>query len=108
MKRVKKKRFNIALLFNILVPICIGLLAGVTIQTVSENKKLEKQNKELTQRVDKLPEAFGGVGYISDKTETYIEVVGYGRFFITGAESQFLDKGDLVPQYILERGNNYE
>ncbi|ESV55143.1 hypothetical protein SAG0136_07975 [Streptococcus agalactiae LMG 14747] len=98
------RRTHKQLNLTLLIPLCILSLMVVTIYTVNENKKLEKQNKELTQRVDRLPEAFGGVGYISDKTETYIEVVGYGRFLITGAESQFLDKGDLVPQYILERG----
>uniref|UniRef100_UPI003F68C4E6 hypothetical protein n=1 Tax=Streptococcus pluranimalium TaxID=82348 RepID=UPI003F68C4E6 len=66
---------------------------------------LREQNKALSERISKLPESFGGVGYISDKTDSYIDVVGYGRFLINEDETQFLDKGDKAPQYILERGN---
>lgn len=103
MKRTHKP-FNLKPLIQVILIACSVLSAWVALFTTNENKMLREQNKELTQRVEKLPEAFGGVGYISDKTETYIEVVGYGRFLITGAESQYLDKGDLVPQiYFGER-----
>ncbi|MDY4511817.1 hypothetical protein [Streptococcus hyovaginalis] len=107
MKRTHKP-FDLKPLIRVILIACTLLSLWVALFTTNENKTLREQNKALSERVTKLPEAFGGVGYISDKTENYIEVVGYGRFLITGAESQFLDKGDLVPQYILERGNNYE
>lgn len=102
------KPFDLKPLIRAILIVCSVSSVMVALFTTNENKTLREQNKALSKRVEKLPEAFGGVGYISDKTENYIEVVGYGRFLITGAESQFLDKGDLVPQYILERGNNYE
>ncbi|CAM2760721.1 Uncharacterised protein [Streptococcus acidominimus] len=98
------KPFNLKPLIHAILITLMLLSLWVALFTTNENKTLREQNKALSERVEKLPEAFGGVGYISDKTETYIEVVGYGRFLITGAESQFLDKGDLAPQYILERG----
>lgn len=103
MKRINKP-FNLKPLISAILIACSVLSVSVALFTTHENKTLREQNKALSERTVKLPEAFGGVGYISDKTENYIEVVGYGRFLITGAESQFLDKGDLVPQYILERG----
>lgn len=103
MKRTHKP-FDLKPLISAILIACSVLSASVALFTTYENKTLREQNNALSERVEKLPEAFGGVGYISDKTENYIDVVGYGRFLITGAESQFLDKGDLVPQYILERG----
>lgn len=84
---------------------CIVLLLIGVVLSQKEIITLKTQNKALSERVTKLPEAFGGIGYISDKTDTYIDVVGYGRFVINEDEAQFLDKGDKAPQYILERGN---
>ncbi|CAM3409767.1 DUF4651 domain-containing protein [Streptococcus pluranimalium] len=83
---------------------CIVLLMIGVALSQKEIITLREQNKSLSEHISKLPEAFGGVGYISDKTDSYIDVVGYGRFVINNDESQFLDKGDKAPQYILERG----
>lgn len=83
---------------------CIFLLIiGIRLSR-NEIHSLKKENKTLSERVTKLPEAFGGVGYISEKGDGYIDVVGYGRFVINNDESQFLDKGDKVPTYIMLRG----
>ncbi|WP_438831876.1 hypothetical protein [Streptococcus pluranimalium] len=84
---------------------CIFLLIIGIGLSQNEIHSLKKENKTLSERVTKLPESFGGVGYISDKTDSYINIVGYGRFVINNDESQFLDKGDKAPKYILERGN---
>lgn len=84
---------------------CIVLLMVGVVLSQAEIRTLKMQNEALSERVTKLPESFGGVGYISDKTGSYIDVVGYGRFVINNDESQFLDKGDKAPRYILERGN---
>ncbi len=84
---------------------CIVLLMIGVALSQKEIITLREQNKALSERISKLPESFGGVGYISDKTDSYIDVVGYGRFLINEDETQFLDKGDKAPQYILERGN---
>lgn len=83
---------------------CIFLLIIGVVLSQNEIHSLKKENKALSERVEKLPEAFGGVGYISEKGDGYIDVVGYGRFVIDNDESQFLDKGDKAPQYILEKG----
>ncbi|MFU2203607.1 hypothetical protein ACM0QA_02365 [Streptococcus pluranimalium] len=79
------------------------MIIGVVLSQ-NEIHSLKKENKTLSERVTKLPEAFGGVGYISEKGDGYIDVVGYGRFVINNDESQFLDKGDKVPTYIMLRG----
>ncbi|WP_438832847.1 hypothetical protein [Streptococcus pluranimalium] len=84
---------------------CIVLLMIGVALSQKEIITLREQNKALSESVTKLPDDFGGVGYISDKTDSYIDVVGYGRFLINEDETQFLDKGDKAPQYILERGN---
>ena len=84
---------------------CIVLLLIGVVLSQAEIRTLKTQNEALSERAVKLPEAFGGVGYISEKGDGYIDVVGYGRFVIDNDESQFLDKGDKVPSYILERGN---
>ncbi|WP_438467826.1 hypothetical protein [Streptococcus pluranimalium] len=84
---------------------CIVLLMVGVVLSQAEIRTLKTQNEALSERVEKLPEAFGGVGYISEVGDGYIDVVGYGRFVINSDESQFLDKGDKVPRYILERGN---
>ncbi len=83
---------------------CIVLLMVGVVLSHTEIRTLKTQNKALSERAVKLPEAFGGVGYISEVGDGYIEVVGYGRFIINNDESQFLDKGDKAPRYILERG----
>ncbi|MGQ9412190.1 hypothetical protein [Streptococcus pluranimalium] len=103
MKRTRKP-FDLKPLIHAILIACIVLSVSVALFTAHENKTLREQNRALSERVEKLPEAFGGVGYISDKTDTYIDVVGYGRFLINEDEAQFLDKGDKAPQYILERG----
>ncbi|MFV8064257.1 hypothetical protein ACMZ5S_07350 [Streptococcus pluranimalium] len=79
------------------------MIIGVVLSQ-NEIHSLKKENKALYERVEKLPEAFGGVGYISEKGDGYIDVVGYGRFVINNDEAQFLDKGDKVPTYIMLRG----
>uniref|UniRef100_UPI003F691AA1 hypothetical protein n=1 Tax=Streptococcus pluranimalium TaxID=82348 RepID=UPI003F691AA1 len=84
---------------------CIVLLMIGVALSQKEIITLREQNKALSESVTKLPDDFGGVGYISDKTDSYINIVGYGRFLINEDETQFLDKGDKAPQYILERGN---
>ncbi|MGT2833398.1 hypothetical protein [Streptococcus halotolerans] len=72
---------------------------------ITNDSRLENKIESLeVKREQKLPEAFGGVGYISKVGEDYIDVVGYGRFLITPDESQFLQVGDKAPAYILERG----
>ncbi len=83
---------------------CIVLLMIGVALSQKEIITLREQNKALSESVTKLPDDFGGVGYISDKTDSYINIVGYGRFVINNDESQFLDKGDKAPRYILERG----
>ncbi|MGV3060648.1 hypothetical protein ACEE76_03395 [Streptococcus hyovaginalis] len=98
------KPFDLKALIRAILIACSVLSITVTLFTTSENKTLREQNKALSERVTKLPEAFGGVGYISEKGDGYIDVVGYGRFAINNDEAQFLDKGDKVPQYIVERG----
>ncbi|WP_438477329.1 hypothetical protein [Streptococcus pluranimalium] len=84
---------------------CIVLLMIGVALSQKEIITLREQKKALSERVTKLPESFGGVGYISEVGDGYIDVVGYGRFVINNDESQFLDKGEKAPQYILERGN---
>ena len=103
MKRTRKS-FDLEPLINAVLIACSVLSAIVALFTAHENKTLREQNKALSERVTKLPDDFGGVGYISDKTDSYIDVVGYGRFVINEDESRFLDKGDKAPRYILERG----
>ncbi|WP_170240482.1 hypothetical protein [Streptococcus hyovaginalis] len=98
------KSFDLKPLIHVILIACSILSVTVALFTINENKTLREQNKALSERVEKLPEAFGGVGYISEKGDGYIDVVGYGRFVINNDESQFLDKGDKAPQYILERG----
>lgn len=83
---------------------CIFLLIIGIGLSQNEIHSLKKENKTLSERVEKLPEAFGGVGYISEVGDGYIDVVGYGRFVIDNDEAQFLDKGDKVPTYIMLRG----
>lgn len=83
---------------------CIVLLLIGVVLSQAEIRTLKTQNEALSERAVKLPEAFGGVGYISNKGEDYIDVVGYGRFLITADESQFLQVGDKVPTYIMLRG----
>ncbi|MFU2205270.1 hypothetical protein [Streptococcus pluranimalium] len=102
---MKRKSFNLKPLITVVLIACRVLIVIVALFTAHENKTLREQNKALLERVSKLPESFGGVGYISGKTDSYIDVVGYGRFVINEDESQFLDKGDKAPQYILERGS---
>ncbi|WP_438835628.1 hypothetical protein [Streptococcus pluranimalium] len=104
MKRTRKP-FDLKPLITAILIVCSVLSVSVALFTTGKNKTLREQNKALSERVTKLPEAFGGVGYISDKTDSYIDIVGYGRFVINNDESQFLDKGDKAPKYILERGN---
>ncbi|MGV3051459.1 hypothetical protein [Streptococcus hyovaginalis] len=103
MKRTHKP-FNLKPLIRVILIACTLLSIWVALFTTNENKTLRKQNKALSERVTKLPEAFGGVGYISEIGDGYIDVVGYGRFVINNDEAQFLDKGDKVPMYIMERG----
>uniref|UniRef100_UPI003F68EFB3 hypothetical protein n=1 Tax=Streptococcus pluranimalium TaxID=82348 RepID=UPI003F68EFB3 len=103
MKRTRKP-FDLKPLIHAILITCSVLSVIVALFTAHKNKTLREQNKALSERISKLPESFGGVGYISDKTDSYIDVVGYGRFVINNDESQFLDKGDKVPRYILERG----
>lgn len=98
------KPFDLKPLIRVILIACSVLSVTVALFTTNENKMLREQNKALSERVEKLPEAFGGVGYISEVGDGYIDVVGYGRFVIDNDESQFLDKGDKAPQYILERG----
>ncbi|MGV3027894.1 hypothetical protein ACEF00_03950 [Streptococcus hyovaginalis] len=98
------KPFDFKPLIRAILIACTLLSLWVALFTTNENKTLREQNKAISERVEKLPEAFGGVGYISEKGDGYIDVVGYGRFVIDNDESQFLDKGDKVPQYILVRG----
>lgn len=83
---------------------CIVLLMVGVVLSQAEIRTLREQNKALSESVTKLPEAFGGVGYISEVGDGYIDVVGYGRFVINEDEAQFLDKGDKAPRYIVERG----
>ncbi|MGT2623954.1 hypothetical protein [Streptococcus thoraltensis] len=101
---MKHKPFNLNPLIQAILIACTLLSLWVALSTTKANKGLREENKRLSERVTKLPEAFGGVGYISAVGEDYIDVVGYGRFLINEDEAQFLDKGDKVPQYILERG----
>ena len=103
MKRTRKP-FNLKPLISAILIACSVLSLLVALFTTNENKTLREQNKALSERVEKLPEAFGGVGYIYEKGDGYIDVVGYGRFVINNDESQFLDKGDKVPTYIMLRG----
>lgn len=98
------KPFDLKPLIHAILIILTLLSLWVALFTTNENKTLREQNKALSERVEKLPEAFGGVGYISEKGDGYIDVVGYGRFVINNDESQFLDKGDKVPTYIMLRG----
>lgn len=98
------KPFDLKPLISAILIFCSVLSISVALFTTNENKTLREQNKALSERVEKLPEAFGGVGYISEKGDGYIDVVGYGRFVIDNDESQFLDKGDKVPTYIMLRG----
>lgn len=101
---MKRRPFNLKPLISAILIACSVLSVVVALFTTNENKTLREQNKALSERVEKLPEAFGGVGYISEVGDGYIDVVGYGRFVINSDESQFLDKGDKVPTYIMERG----
>lgn len=101
---MKRKPFNLNPLIQAILIVCSILSLWVALFTTNENKTLKEQNKALSERVEKLPEAFGGVGYISEVGDGYIDVVGYGRFVINNDESQFLDKGDKVPTYIMLRG----
>lgn len=103
MKRTRKP-FNLKPLIYAILIACSVLSVSVALFTTHENKTLREQNKALSERAVKLPESFGGVGYISGVGDGYIEVVGYGRFVINNDESQFLQIGDKVPTYILERG----
>ncbi|AXJ12490.1 hypothetical protein [Streptococcus pluranimalium] len=103
MKRTRKP-FNLNPLIHAILIICSVLSVIVALFTAHENKTLREQNRALSERVEKLPEAFGGVGYISEVGDGYIDVVGYGRFLINEDEAQFLDEGDKAPRYILERG----
>lgn len=96
--------FNLKPLISTILIACSVLSVSVALFTTHENKTLRQQNKALSERVTKLPEAFGGVGYISEVGDGYIDVVGYGRFVINEDEAQFLDKGDKAPTYIMERG----
>lgn len=98
------KPFDLKPLIRAILIACSALSLWVALFTTNENKTLREQNKALSERVEKLPEAFGGVGYISDIGDGYIDVVGYGRFVINNDEAQFLDKGDKVPTYIMLRG----
>lgn len=98
------KPFDLKPLIRAILIVCSVSSVMVALFTTNENKTLREQNKALSKRVEKLPEAFGGVGYISEKGDGYIDVVGYGRFVINNDESQFLDKGDKVPTYIMLRG----
>lgn len=104
MKRTHKP-FDLKPLIHAILIACSVLSVSVTLFTTGQNKALREQNRALLEREGELPESFGGIGYISDKTDSYIDVVGYGRFVINNDESQFLDKGDKAPRYILERGN---
>ena len=99
------KPFDLKPLIQVILIACTLLSVSVALFTTRQNKMLREQNKVLSERVKKLPESFGGVGYISEVGDSYIDVVGYGRFLINEDESQFLDKGDKAPRYILERGN---
>lgn len=103
MKRIRQP-FDIKALIGSILIACVIFSVPVALFTIKENALLRRQNKALLERDGKLPEAFGGVGYISEKTDSSIDVVGYGRFVINKEEAQFLDKGDKAPQYILERG----
>lgn len=100
------KPFDLKPLIRAILIVCSILSVTVALFTTNENKTLREQNKTLSERAVKLPEAFGGVGYISEVGDGYIDVVGYGRFVINNDESQFLDKGDKAPRYIVERGAN--
>ncbi|WP_438836259.1 hypothetical protein [Streptococcus pluranimalium] len=104
MKRTRKP-FDLEPLINAVLIACSVLSVSVALFTTGQNKTLREQNRILLEREGELPESFGGVGYISEVGDGYIDVVGYGRFVINNDESQFLDKGDKVPRYILERGN---
>ena len=99
-----RKPFNLNPLIQAILIACTLLSLWVALYTTKANKELKEENKRLSERVVKLPEAFGGVGYISQVGEDYIEVVGYGRFLITADESQFLQVGDKLPTYIMLRG----
>lgn len=103
MKRTRKP-FDLKPLIQVILIACSVLSVIVALFTVGQNKALREQNRALSERVTNLPEAFGSVGYISDKTDSYIDVVGYGRFVINEDEAHFLDKGDKAPRYIVERG----
>lgn len=105
MKRTHKP-FDLKPLIHAILIICSVLSVSVALFTAHENKTLREQKKALLEVEKKLPEAFGGVGYISGKTDNYIDVVGYGRFVINEDEAQFLDKDDKAPRYIVERGAN--
>ncbi|WP_242258126.1 DUF1372 family protein [Streptococcus thoraltensis] len=98
------KPFNLNPLIQAILIACTLLSLWVALSTTKANKELREENKRLSERVTKLPEAFGGVGYISKVGEDYIDVVGYGRFLITADESQFLQVGDKLPTYIMLRG----
>ena len=103
MKRTRKS-FVLEPLINAVLIACSVLSVSVALFTTGQNKALREQNRILLEREGELPESFGGVGYISNKGDGYIDVVGYGRFLINEDEAQFLDEGDKAPQYILERG----
>lgn len=101
---MKRKPFNLNPLIQAILIACTLLSLWVILSTTRENDRLREENKRLSERVTKFPEAFGGVGYISKVGEDYIDVVGYGRFLINEDEAQFLDKGDKAPAYIMLRG----
>lgn len=101
---MKRKPFNLNPLIQAILIACTLLSVWVALYTTKENNELREENRALSERVEKLPEAFGGVGYISKVGEDYIDVVGYGRFLITADESQFLQVGDKLPTYIMLRG----
>lgn len=101
---MKHKPFNLNPLIQAILIACTLLSVWVALYTTKENNELREENRALSERVEKLPEAFGGVGYISKVGEDYIDVVGYGRFLITADESQFLQVGDKLPTYIMLRG----
>lgn len=83
--------------------ICI-LIVFTNLFTLHTNLQY-KQLKETINSSKRLPEAFGGVGYISSINGNTITVVGYGKFLVSNNELNSLSVGEECPQYILKRGS---
>lgn len=88
--------------------VLIAILAILSVINLSLYIYTRNDQKSLRNEIrahSELPEAFGGVGYVSKIDGNTVTVVGYGKFLVSNAELTSLKVGGECPQYILKRGS---